>query len=122
VLRALHDQGWLPVVSPVSVDQTDQRPTNVNADHAALAVATALDANELIFVSNVPGVMIDGEVVLRLTPSQIEQHIASGVITGGMVPKVRSAVEALRGVPAVRITDLNGLRSGTGTQIVREEG
>ncbi len=119
VLRALQAQGWLPVVSPVSVDHIDQRPTNVNADHAALAVATALNADELIFVSNVSGVMIDGVVVPRLTPSKIEAHITSGVIAGGMVPKVRSAVEALEGVRAVRITDLHGLRNGTGTEIVR---
>ncbi len=119
VLRALLAQGWLPVLSPVSVDQADHRPTNVNADHAALAVATALAADELIFVSNVPGVMIDGAVVPRLTPEQIEQHIATEAIGGGMVPKVRSAVAALQGVQAVRITNLEGLHSGTGTQIAR---
>ncbi len=117
VLRVLLAQGWLPVVSPVSVDQEDQGPTNVNADHAALAIATALQADELIFVSNVPGVMIDGAVVPRLTPGQIEQHIATEAIGGGMVPKVRSAIGALAGVQAVRITNLEGLRSGTGTQI-----
>ena len=120
IVQALQAQGWLPVVSPVSVDQTDQLPTNVNADHAALAVATALGADELIFVSNVPGVLIDGGVVARLMPADVEAHIASGAIAGGMVPKVRSAVDALSGVGAVRITNLAGLQSGTGTQITRE--
>lgn len=122
VLRALQAQGWLPVVSPVSLDQADQLPTNVNADHAALAVAQALAADELIFVSNVPGVLIDGAVVPQLTPEQIEGHIESGAIGGGMVPKVRSAVDALSGIGAVRITNLAGLLSGTGTQITRSQG
>jgi acetylglutamate kinase len=119
VLRSLLDHGWLPVISPVSVDRDDGRPTNVNADHAALAVARALHADELIFVSNVPGVLIDGAVVPQLTPDAIQNYIASGAIAGGMVPKVRSAVEALAGVRAVRITNLEGLRSETGTIIAR---
>jgi acetylglutamate kinase len=117
VLHVLVKQGWLPVVSPVSIDQNDKRPTNVNADHAALAIAAALEANELIFVSNVPGVLIDGAVVSHLTPADVETHIASGTIAGGMVPKVRSAVDALERVRAVRITNLAGLRAGTGTCI-----
>jgi acetylglutamate kinase len=119
VLRPLIELGWLPVISPVSVDRDDGRPTNVNADHAALAIARALGADELIFVSNVPGVLIDGTVVPQLTPDAIEGHIRSGAIAGGMVPKVRSAVEALAGVRAVRITNLEGLRSETGTIIAR---
>lgn len=119
VLQRLMAQGWLPVVSPVSVDQSDHAPTNVNADHAALAVAAALAADELIFVSNVPGVMIDGQVVRQLTPKQIELEITQGTITGGMIPKVRSAVEALRRVQAVRITNLAGLAHG-GTRIFQQ--
>ena len=117
ILRVLLAQGWLPVVSPVSVDQTDRQPTNVNADLAALAVASALEADELIFVSNVPGVLIDGAVVPQFSPDQIETHIASGAIVGGMVPKVRSAVEALDHVRAVRITNLAELQTGGGTKI-----
>ncbi|WP_029215160.1 acetylglutamate kinase [Kallotenue papyrolyticum] len=118
VLRELLALGWLPVISPVSVDQGDQQPTNVNADHAALAVAAALRADELIFISNVPGVLIDGAVAPQLTPAQIEAQIASGAIAGGMLPKVRAAVEALTQVRAVRITNLDGLRQGSGTRIV----
>lgn len=115
VLRVLLDQGWLPVISPVSVDRTDGRPTNVNADHAALAVAAALEADELVFVSNVPGVLVEGAVVPQLTPGDVEQLIAAHVINGGMVPKTRAAIEALDRVRAVRITNLEGLRSGGGT-------
>jgi acetylglutamate kinase len=117
VLHTLMEQGWLPVVSPVSVDKDDKEPTNVNADLGALAVAAALQAHELIFVSNVPGVIIADEVVPHLTPADIEAHIATGAIVGGMIPKVRSAVEALQRVRAVRITNLAGLQAGGGTRI-----
>jgi acetylglutamate kinase len=119
VLHALVERGWLPVVSPISVDQDDLQPTNANADHAALAVAAALHADELIFVSNVPGVLINEKVVPLLTPGEIEDYITSGAIVGGMVPKVRSAASALEQVAAVQITNLQGLRQGTGTRIVR---
>jgi acetylglutamate kinase len=119
VLHTLMQQGWLPVIAPVAVDQQDRQPTNVNADRVALAVAAALAADELIFVSNVPGVLIDGNVMPQLTPDDVTALIANGTISGGMIPKVRSAVDALSGAPAVRITDLAGLQAGTGTQIVR---
>jgi acetylglutamate kinase len=120
VLHALVDQGWLPVVSPVSIDKDDKEPTNVNADLGALAVAAALQAEELIFVSNVPGVIIGGEVMPWLAPADVERHIASGAIAGGMIPKVRSAVEALARVRAVRITNLTGLQGSGGTRIAAE--
>lgn len=117
VLHTLIGQGWLPVISPVSVDQDDLQPTNVNADMGALAIAAALETDELIFVSNVPGVMIDGAVVPKLTPDVIEAQIKQGQIAGGMIPKVRSAVEALERVRAVRITNLTGLLADGGTRI-----
>jgi acetylglutamate kinase len=119
VLHALIGHDWLPVIAPIAADQQDRRPTNVNADRVALAVAAALNADELIFVSNVPGVLIDGTMIPRLTSADVAAHIANGTISGGMIPKVRSAVDALSGVPAVRITNLAGLQAGTGTQIVR---
>ena len=116
VLHTLLGHGWLPVVSPVSVDSTDRRATNVNADSAALAIAQALKASELVFVSNVPGVILDSAVQPEMDVADIEAAIAGGAITGGMVPKVRAAVGALKAVPAVRITDLQGLHEG-GTRI-----
>jgi acetylglutamate kinase len=112
VLRSMLDLGWFPVVSPISVDRTDRRPTNVNADSAALAVASALGADELVFVSNVPGVLIDGALVPEMDRAAVEHAIDTGAITGGMVPKVRAAVAALASVRAVRITDLHGLNTG----------
>jgi acetylglutamate kinase len=112
--------GWLPVVAPVTLGIEDMLPYNTNADHIAQAVASALGASELAFVSNVPGVLVDGAVVPHLTPSQIDELIASGVINGGMIPKVKAAVAALdSGVQATRITNLQGVQNG-GTRIQRE--
>jgi acetylglutamate kinase len=116
-LQVMLAQGWLPVLSPVSLGD-DGQPYNVNADMVAQAVAQALGADELVFVSNVKGVLRDGAVVGRLTAPQIEYAIAVGTISGGMVPKVRAALDALdAGVGRVRICDLAGMLHG-GTQIV----
>jgi acetylglutamate kinase len=73
----------------------------------------------LVFVSNVPGVLQNGQLLPRLTTADIDRLIAEKVIINGMIPKVRSAVEAVNGgVPAVKITNLAGLKAGTGTVIV----
>lgn len=118
VLRTLLGQGWTPVVSPVSIGRDDLVPYNVNADLMAQALARALNASELTFVSNVPGVLIGGQVVPRLAAGQIEAAIADGTISGGMVPKVRAALDAIvSGVKAVRICNLAGIDGG-GSQIV----
>ena len=107
--------GYTPVISPISLGEND-RALNVNADHAALAIAGAMKAAEAIFLTDVPGVLGEGELLATLDASQADLLNASGVITGGMVPKVRSALDALhRGVGRVRITNLAGLHAGTGT-------
>jgi acetylglutamate kinase len=124
-LLVLLGLGWLPVLPPVALGQHDGLPYNVNADHVAQAVAVALShapgerpPAELVFVSNVPGVMLGGVVVPQLHAAEIEAAIESGEISGGMIPKVRSALAALAaGVAAVRITNLAGFASG-GTRIV----
>jgi acetylglutamate kinase len=118
-VASLLDRGVTPVVSPISLG-LDGHTYNVNADHAAAALACALGAGELAFVSNVPGVWgegaPEGECIPLLTPGQVEALIASGEVHGGMVPKVRSALKALdAGVPQVRITNLAGLCSDGGT-------
>ncbi len=121
-LRTLIAQGWLPVIAPVALGEEDGLAYNINADHMALGVAAGLtragDApSEVVFVSNVPGVMLDGQVIARLTATEIEQGIASGAISGGMIPKVRSALAALKsGASGARITNLEGFAEG-GTRI-----
>jgi acetylglutamate kinase len=107
-LQVLLEHGYLPVISPISL-AWDGTIYNVNADHAALAVAVALGAVALYLVTNVPGVLVEGQVLPRLDSQRANELIANGTISGGMVPKVRAAIEAvLAGVPQVRITDVAG--------------
>lgn len=116
-LQRLLAAGIVPVLSPISLG-LDGQSYNVNADQVASAVAVALDAGRLAFVSNVPGVLVDGAIAPDLTLDQVESHIASGQISGGMTPKVRAAVDAIHaGVPAAVITNLDGLRAGAGTTL-----
>lgn len=115
ILMGLLGLGVTPIVSPISLGE-DGRPYNVNADHAALAIAGALGVEEMIFLTDVPGVMLDGEVLSTLNADRALALIESGDITGGMIPKTRSALRALEeGVGTVRITDIEGLSSGRGT-------
>lgn len=115
LLRWLLARGLTPVLSPISLGE-DGQTYNVNADEAAGALAAALGAARLDFVSNVPGVLADGAVRPALSPAAAEALIADGTISGGMIPKVRTALDALaRGVPRVRIVDLAGLAGDGGT-------
>lgn len=118
VFRRLLADKAMPVLSPVCYGPGGGM-FNVNADHVATALAVALQADALVFVSIVPGVMRDGVILPELTPTDIEQLIDEQVIHGGMIPKVHSALKAVHGgVSAVKITDLNGLKRGEGTTIV----
>jgi acetylglutamate kinase len=119
VFKHLLEDGVTPVLSPICYGP-DGSIFNVNADHVAMAVAIAMPAEVLVFVSNVPGVLRHGDLLPRLTTAEVEQLIAEKIIVDGMIPKVRSAVEALTGgVRAVKITNLTGLKEGTGTIIVQ---
>lgn len=125
-LRALLAADFLPVVAPVCLGR-DGGSYNVNADHVAAAIAAALDAERLIFLTNVPGVLFDGRVVPTLTSDATEAAIGDGRISGGMVPKVRSALDVLhRGVRRAIITNLAGLErlavgEAAGTTFLLEE-
>ncbi len=108
--------GLTVVVSPISLGLEDGLTYNVNADEAAAAVASAVGASQLDFISNVPGVLRDGDPIATLTAADTAEFIEAGVITGGMIPKVQSALAVVqRGVARVRIVNLAGLASGGGT-------
>jgi acetylglutamate kinase len=118
LLNVLLQQGLTPVVAPISLGP-EGHSYNVNADHAAMALACALGAASLAFVTNVPGVLVEGRIVAQLTAAQVQAWIAEGVISGGMVPKVRAALDVVTaGVREARIVDLAGLRSGGGTRVI----
>ncbi|UYV11983.1 MAG: acetylglutamate kinase [Phycisphaera sp.] len=92
-LLALLSAGVLPVVSCVGADE-DGRPLNVNADDAAAGVAGALGASQLVLLTDTPGVLdANGGLIEELDRPEIERLIDSGIIAGGMIVKVRAAVD-----------------------------
>jgi acetylglutamate kinase len=108
IKKALAD-GFLPVVSPIALDADDQA-YNTNADVAAAAVAHSLRARRLIFMSDVPGLLANPQdpssLITTLKVSEVEDLKKKGVIAGGMIPKVDSAVKALKeGVRRVHFID-----------------
>jgi acetylglutamate kinase len=118
-LRELADQRVVPVLSPISLG--DDGPYNVNADSVASAVARALGAEAVVFVTNVPGVLREGQVIATLSSREAEALIEEKVVNGGMIPKVRAALDALSGgTRAARITNLAGLVNGGGTLLEAE--
>lgn len=111
LLCALLAGGYLPVISPVSRDgRAAGGALNVNADDAAAAIACALDAEELLLVSDVPGVLVDGAPVRAMSYDDASEIIQRGIATEGMATKLRAALDAMsRGVPQVRIGGLDSL-------------
>lgn len=99
--------GWMPVISPFGKDESGQL-YNLNADHAALAVATYLNADALIFLTDVPGVLRDVQDpstrISHLTPAQAQICLEEGTISGGMLPKIKSCLKCLdNGVEKIAI-------------------
>jgi acetylglutamate kinase len=90
--------GRVPVVSPLA-----RGPLNVNADEAASALAVGLGAERILFLTDVPGVYRDGELVESLAAETAESLVASGAFDGGIVPKLLAAAIAARGGVAAEI-------------------
>ena len=88
--RALAD-GLIPVVAPIAVG-----PLNVNADEAAAALAVGLGAERLLFVTDVPGLILAGGVVARIRADEADRLLAAGELEGGILPKLQAAVTAAR--------------------------
>jgi acetylglutamate kinase len=91
VVEELLAAGRIPVIAPIAVG-----PLNVNADEAASALAVGLDADRLLFVSDVPGVYLDGAVAERIEAGLADRLLEEGVLEGGIVPKLFAAVRAAR--------------------------
>lgn len=117
LLRDWMGRGIVPVVSPVSRGP-DGGALNVNADDAASAIALALEAEELLLVSNIPGVLSGGDVLASVDGDEVERLIESGVASGGMTPKLRAAARAATAAERVRIGGLEMLTdAGAGTRV-----
>jgi acetylglutamate kinase len=110
-LEALLKAGFIPVVSPLSLhsfDRPDDSPPmiNLNADPVAGEIAAALGAERLIFLTGVAGISDQsGEVISSLSASEAGALIASGVASGGMIPKINACLRALTGAAMARIID-----------------
>jgi acetylglutamate kinase len=122
LLHTLLGAGYLPVISPVSCDGESKQggALNVNADDAAAAIAASIGAEELLLISDVPGVIVGGFAAATLSAGEAEWAVESGTATDGMATKLRAALDALRrGVPQVRIGELDALLDPTlGTTVV----
>ena len=104
-LNLLLSKGYIPVIAPTAVG-TGGEFYNVNADFAAAEIAAALRAEKLVYMSDVPGVLVDDQLVSSLTESQAAEMIDRGQITGGMIPKVNSAFKTINaGVSKVHLID-----------------
>lgn len=133
ILHQLLDDGMAPVVSTVGADASGQ-PYNINADEAAMAIACAMGAEKIIYLTAAPGLLedVDDETSLvpRLTAADMRSRMADGSITGGMIPKLRACADAVEGgvdtahiidgrVPHALLIELL-TDEGIGTMIKRE--
>lgn len=129
ILEALLKTGYIPVVSSISFNASQNKKTsldalllNVNADIAAGEIANALNAEKLIFLTDIAGVCDKaGKVISRLTVDQAEALVSAGVVTSGMIPKIRSGIRAIEKTAQARIIDgrqphalLNEIRNSEG--------
>jgi len=106
VVKALQDDQFIPVVSPIGFGEQNES-YNINADVVAAKLATVLQAEKLLMLTNIRGVLDkDMQLLTELTPRQIDDLVVDGTISGGMIPKIAGALDAAKsGVNAVHIID-----------------
>lgn len=101
LVRSLQQQGYVPVVAPLARGAEDGRPYNVNADTAAGALARALGAAKLVYLTDVEGLYRnlgdEGSLISKITTEELRALLESGSVTAGMVPKLRSCIDAIEG-------------------------
>lgn len=130
LLRKVVDGGYIPVIAPIGL-AADGHALNINADTAAGEIAAALKAEKLVFLTDVVGVCDrDGTLISHITTTQVDDLVSSGVISGGMIPKIEACVKSLNGVKRTHIIDGRVPRAlicelftqkGIGTMITRED-
>lgn len=134
LLETLLQAGFVPVISPVSLhsfDKPDGAPLilNINGDPVAGEIAAAIGAERLIFLTDVAGISDrSGKLLSKLSSNEAEELIASGIATGGMIPKISACLRALSGTAATCIIDgrqphalLNEMREGGGGTTIYKE-
>lgn len=125
----LEEKNYIPVIAPIGVNEAGVT-YNMNADQVSGALAKALEARKLIFLTDVEGIASEGKLQSTLTLGEIEPMIQGGTIQGGMIPKVRACAKAIRnGVEKAHVIDGTRHHSlllelltqeGIGTQIIPE--
>lgn len=125
-IKMLLDNEYVPVMTPIGVTKEGIK-LNINADYAAAAVASVLQVEHCLFITDVEGILINGEVAPLLDKDEVIGYIENGEITGGMIPKVNSALAAIeKGLSSVMI--VSGKKSffdgenWKGTKISGKEG
>ena len=130
VINMLIHSDFIPVIAPLGVDENGET-YNINADLVASRVAEFLNAERLLLLTNIKGVLDkDGNVLTSLSPTDVDNLIADGTISGGMIPKIAGALDAVKaGLRSATIVDGRVphaclleifTEEGVGTQILRE--
>ena len=110
ILDTLLDNDFIPVIAPIGLGEEDNHGYNINADDAACAVATAVKAEKLVFLTDIEGVFVDptdkSTLISEMDMHEAQEFIDNGVVGGGMLPKLSNCIEALKnGVSRVRMLD-----------------
>ncbi|QED47215.1 acetylglutamate kinase [Cytobacillus dafuensis] len=103
IVSLLLREKYIPVITPIAITENGIK-LNINADFAAAAIANALQVDKCIFVTDVDGIMIDGKLIQQTDIAEVQRYITEEKITGGMIPKVKSAIDAIeKGLHSVMI-------------------
>ncbi|MBA4349464.1 MAG: acetylglutamate kinase [Thermodesulfovibrio sp.] len=131
ILDSLEKDGFIPVIAPIGVRKTGEA-LNINADYVASAVASALKAEKLILLTDVPGIKnLSGSVLPTLNKTDVLKLVNKGTISGGMLPKVQACIRAIEGgvkkthiidgrIPHCLLLEIF-TKEGIGTEITRED-
>lgn len=125
LIQGIVGMGYIPVIAPVGLGADGGQRYNINADTAAGAVASHLGVEQMVVVTDVPGIMkvVDGEkqVLPVVSVAQIEEMITSGDIYGGMIPKVRAAIACIQG-QVQEVVIVNGSEPNVLSKVLKGEG
>lgn len=110
ILDTLLDHDFIPVIAPIGLGAEDYHGYNINADDAACAIATAINAEKLVFLTDIEGVFVDptdkSTLISEMNISEAQSFIDNGVVGGGMLPKLTNCIEAMKnGVSRVHMLD-----------------
>ncbi|MBD5096527.1 MAG: acetylglutamate kinase [Lachnospiraceae bacterium] len=110
ILDTLIENDFIPVVAPIGLGIEDYHGYNINADDAACAIATALNAEKLVFLTDIEGVFVDPEdkstLISEMSITEAQEFIDKGIVGGGMLPKLTNCIDAMKnGVSRVHMLD-----------------